>query len=92
MIFPHSPFLCDRKIPRLFFRPNGLFLQFLCSQSQEDLAKDIIAGEYGYGHATREKKLAEEGWLDFYTYEEIRNKNGGKIKIIIIITIIINPN
>lgn len=40
----------------------------------EELAKEIINGIYGNGHATREKKLAEEGWLEFYTYQEIRTK------------------
>jgi N-acetylmuramoyl-L-alanine amidase len=40
----------------------------------EQLAKEIINGDWGNGHATREKNLAEAGWLDYYSYEEIRNK------------------
>ncbi len=44
------------------------------AKTVEQLAKDIIAGKYGNGHENREKKLAAEGWLSFYTYEEIRNK------------------
>jgi hypothetical protein len=44
------------------------------NKTVEQLAKDIITGKYGTGHTTREKKLAEEGWLDYYSYEEIRAK------------------
>ena len=40
----------------------------------EELAKEVINGKWGSGHANREAKLKEAGWLEFYTYEEIRNK------------------
>lgn len=44
------------------------------TKTVEQLAKEIINGDWGNGHATREKNLAEAGWLDYYNYEEIRNK------------------
>lgn len=53
---------------------NAKIVETAAIKTVEELARDIIAGKYGYGHATREKKLAEEGWLDFYTYQEIRTK------------------
>ena len=44
------------------------------TKTLEQLAQDVINGKYGNGHATREAKLKAEGWLEFYTYTEIRNK------------------
>ncbi len=43
-------------------------------KSVETLAKEIINGLWGTGHTVRESKLKEAGWLDIYTYEEIRSK------------------
>lgn len=40
----------------------------------EELAKEIINGKWGTGHNTRKSLLAQFGWLDFYSYEEIREK------------------
>ena len=34
----------------------------------EEVAREVIAGKYGYGHAVRKKKLTEEG----YDYETVR--------------------
>ena len=40
----------------------------------DELAKEIISGKWGIGHTTREKRLREAGWLNYYTYKDIRRK------------------
>lgn len=40
----------------------------------EQIAKEVINGKYGNGHANREKNLKAAGLLDFYTYDQIRAK------------------
>ena len=42
--------------------------------SLDEIALAVINGDYGNGHATREKNLKAAGLLEHYTYEEIRKR------------------
>lgn len=45
----------------------------------DQLADEIINGNWGTGHSTRKRLLSQAGWLDFYDYEEIRQRVNEKI-------------
>jgi len=53
---------------------NARIIEAATLKTVEDFAKEIIDGKWGLGHAMREAKLKEAGWLELYTYEEIRIK------------------
>jgi len=40
----------------------------------DDIARAVINGDYGNGHATREANLQAAGMLEHYTYQQIRNR------------------
>ena len=49
-------------------------VQIKPEKTVEDLALEIINGEWGTGHSTRKRLLTQFGWLDYYSYDEIKNK------------------
>lgn len=42
--------------------------------SLDEIAKKVINGDFGNGHATREANLKAAGMLEHYTYQQIRNR------------------
>ena len=44
------------------------------TKSLDELAKEVINGDYGNGHATREANLRAAGMLNYYTYDQIRKR------------------
>jgi hypothetical protein len=40
----------------------------------DDLAQEIIDGIWGTGHTIRKAKLRDAGWLELYTYDDIRKR------------------
>ena len=40
--------------------------------SLDEIARAVINGDYGNGHATREANLRGAGLLEHYTYQQIR--------------------
>lgn len=44
------------------------------AKSLDEIAKEVINGDYGNGHATREANLRAAGMLEHYTYDQIRNR------------------
>lgn len=42
--------------------------------SLDEIARAVINGDYGNGHATREARLRAAGMLEHYTYEQIRKR------------------
>ena len=43
-------------------------------KSLDDIAKEVINGNYGNGHATREANLRAAGMLKDYTYDQIKKR------------------
>lgn len=44
------------------------------TKSLDEIAREVINGNYGNGHATREANLKAAGMLEHYTYQQIRNR------------------
>lgn len=42
--------------------------------SLDEIAKKVINGDFGNGHATREANLKAAGLLEHYTYQQVRNR------------------
>ena len=43
-------------------------------KSLDEIAKEVINGDYGNGHAAREANLKAAGMLEHYTYQQIRSR------------------
>lgn len=43
-------------------------------KSLDEIAREVINGDYGNGHAARETNLRAAGLLEQYTYQQIRNR------------------
>lgn len=44
------------------------------AMSLDEIAKKVINGDFGNGHATREANLKAAGLLEHYTYQQVRNR------------------
>lgn len=44
------------------------------TKSLDEIAREVINGDYGNGHATREANLRAAGMLEYYTYDQIRKR------------------